>query len=149
MASAWGLSWGSSWGNSWGLLTVPHFTLSWKQQVQVRTTLASVYTESEVDQAITAAAQNNLCVLDAISALRISAEPLQVFIRNERKAKAETPVREPRQVQPNPESKTLPACVISRQQQAFTNTGSLGVVAATTTNPIIVVTGESTLFSGA
>ena len=87
--NAWGKSWGKSWGVAWGpLLEAPYFDLSGRQQVQIRSALASVYAETEVDQVFVVAAQNNLCVLDAITALRISVEPLQVVVAAAKQRKA-------------------------------------------------------------
>ena len=146
--NAWGKSWGKSWGVAWGpLLEAPYFDLSGRQQVQIRSALASVYAETEVDQVFVVAAQNNLCVLDAITALRINTEPLQLFVRNERKSKVDKPVRQEKPIKPRPERKNLPAYVFADEKQLFTRADVAAAFVATQAQSIVASTGGTTIFT--
>ena len=73
VASAWGLSWSNAWGNSWGvLLDVPYESLSFDNQVAVRSVLSVCYTQSQLEQVLYTAVESRCSVRSAASVLGIA-----------------------------------------------------------------------------
>lgn len=74
------------------LLDVPFFDLTGKQRIYVRSVVDSVYLSSEAEKIISFAGTNNLSVVDAATALRVSTAPLQTVIEAAKKrATQQTP----------------------------------------------------------
>lgn len=129
------------------MLDAPYFSLSGKLRVYVRTVLDSVYSHTEVEQIISTAAQHNLSIFDAATAIHVSTDPLQVIVRDERKAKAEPRVREPKTIQPTPERKNLPAYALTEENRVFTRADVTAIFAFTQAQSLVASTGGSTIFT--
>lgn len=129
------------------LLEVPYFDLSGKQRIYVRSVLESVYATSEVERIVSVAVQNNISVLDAATAVRVSTEPLQIIVRNERKTSAEKPAREPARSPMNQGTKNLPAYVLTEENRAFARAEATAVFAATQAQTLVASTGGITIFT--
>lgn len=118
------------------LLDVPFFDLTGKQRIYVRSVVDSVYLSSEAEKIISFAGANNLSVVDAATALRVSTAPLQTVIEAAKKRAVEQIQRPATRLK---STKNTPAYVVSTKHSLACTSETQAVSVCATQEQIAVV----------
>lgn len=124
------------------LLDVPYFDLTGKQRIYVRSVVDSIYLAPEAEQIISFAGANNLSVIDAAIALRVSTVPLQTIIESTRKRIVE---HKPRTVAREKSIRNAPSYVVSSEQSLVCTSEIQAVSVCATQEQITVMAAVNNL----
>lgn len=118
------------------LLDVPFFDLTGKQRIYVRSVVDSVYLSSEAEKIISFAGANNLSVVDAATALRVSTAPLQTVLEAAKKRAVEQIQRPATRLK---STKNPPTYVVSTKHSLACTSETQAVSVCATQEQIAVV----------
>ncbi len=118
------------------LLDVPFFDLTGKQRIYVRSVVDSIYLSSEAEKIISFAGANNLSVVDAATALRVSTAPLRTVIEAAKKRAVEQIQRPATRLK---STKNTPAYVVSTKHSLACTSETQAVSVCATKEQIAAV----------
>ena len=119
------------------VLRTRYFDLNRYEKSYVLAALSSVYTSTEVEQIVSIASQNNLCVRDAIETSYVSTSPITAFVQTQRKV-GSTSHPMPKPVQQKLKPKSLPVYVLGTIEQVFTQESAQQIYATVESNNLTI-----------